>query len=126
MSKRIDISDQTAPGDPSPELVPVVEAGSMVLALLQTACVAGAGEIALDGLLSDVLFGEVIDISDLIPRVLSPSDDAATPGISAASAAEPMQPGLNDGGDILAAAGEVAVLTILYDDGILVSDGMIL
>ena len=80
---------------------------------------------ALGDLLADALFGEVIDISDLIPQVLSSSADAATPGTSAAGTAGPTQPGLTDSGDILAAAGEAAVLTILYDDGLLASDGTI-
>ena len=80
---------------------------------------------ALGDLLADALFGEVIDISDLIPRVLSSSADAVTSGVSAVNVVEPMQSGLNDG-DVLAAPGEATVLTILYDDGILASDGTIL
>ena len=106
-----------------PELVPVVEVGAAALVMPQPA---GVGEIALGDLLADALFGEVIDISDLIPRVLSSSADAATPGISAASSAGSMQSGLTDGGDNLAAAGEAMVLTILYDDDILTSGGTIL
>jgi hypothetical protein len=105
----------------APELVPVVEAEARSLALPQP--VAGTCEVALGDILADALFGEVIDISDLIPRVLSSSADAATPGI--ANVAEPTQPGLNDGSDILAAPNEATVLTILYDDGILTSDGSI-
>ena len=60
----------------SPELVPVVEPGTLALAFPQPA-VAG-NEFALGDLLSDALFGEVIDISDLIPRVLSPPAEAGS------------------------------------------------
>jgi hypothetical protein len=104
-----------------PELVPVFIPGKTVglPKPLQAAALALP-----DDLLSDALFGEVIDISDVIPRVMSPSADASTRGISTTSAAERMQPGLNDCGDILAAPGEVTGLT--YDDGILASDGTIL
>lgn len=73
--------------------------------------------------LSDVLFGEVIDISDLIPRLQPASGDAVTPGFAAADALP--EPGFVDGGDVLAATGH-ATLTILYDDDILASDGTIL
>ena len=113
--------DGIVSGDLSLELVPVVEAGAPVLALPQPE----AGEVAFGDLLSDALFGEVIDISDLIPQVLSSSADAAAPGTSAAGTAGPTQPGLTHSGDIPAAAGEAAVLTILYDDGLLASDGTI-
>ena len=72
----------------------------------------------LDGLLADALFGEVIDISDLIPRLLSPSADAATPAFPA-GAAGTAELGLTDGGDALAVSSHADALTILYDDDIL-------
>ena len=107
--------------DVPPELVPVIGPGAAALALPQPA---GADKAVLDDLLSDALFGEVIDISELIPRVLSSSADASTLGTSAADTAGPTQPDLADGGGILV-AGEATMLTILYDDGILASDGTI-
>jgi hypothetical protein len=98
-------------GDPSPELVPVIKPGAV--ALPQPA---GAGEVAFDGLLSDALFGEVIDISDLIPNMLAPPADTATPGVPATESVGMMELSSVDG---LAVAGHAAALTILYDDGIL-------
>ena len=74
----------------------------------------------------DALFGEVIDISDLIPSMLSPSAEATTPIIPAAEQVGTAEIGLADGGDALAVAGHAAALTILYDDDILASDGTIL
>jgi hypothetical protein len=118
--------DNAVSGDFSPELVPVVEPGALALTFSQSAG-ASSAELALGDLLSDALFGEVIDISDLIPRVLSPSAEAAPPGISAAETVETAELGLADGGDTLTAAGHAAGgLTILYDDDMLASDGMIL
>ena len=119
----ISSAEGTIPGDASPELVPVVEAGALALALPQTAGVAAAGEIALDGLLSDALFGEVIDISDLIPRLL-PTDDMVTPQVAPADAGA-LAFILPDG-DGLAASHAAAALTIFYDDDILGSDSVIL
>ena len=59
----------------SPELVPVVESGAQGL---PQAAGSGSDELVLGDLLADALFGEVIDISDLIPRMLSPSGAAET------------------------------------------------
>lgn len=78
----------------------------------------------LDGLLSDALFGEVIDISDLIPRVMSPSAEALAPQQPAVEMAAAMEFGMQDGSDVLAS--HAAALTILYDDDILALDGTIL
>ena len=107
------------------ELVLVAEPGTLSQLLQCSAGAEASGDIALGGLLSDALFGEVIDISDLIPRVLSSSADAVTSGVSAVNVVEPMQSGLNDG-DVLAAPGEATVLTILYDDDMLALGGTIL
>jgi hypothetical protein len=104
----------------SSELVPVVEPGALASALPQPE----AGELALDGLLSDALFGEVIDISDLIPRVLSSWAEAATQPVTDAAGTGF---GGQDAGEVAVAANQVAgVLTILYDDDILASGGAIL
>jgi len=119
MAKNADLSGN---GESSPELVPVVETGALALAL-PGAAEASPAELALGDLLSDALFGEVIDISDLIPRVLSPAMDAPPPQ-SVADAAETGFFG-QDAGDIAAAAGHGA-LTILYDDDIRALDGTIL
>jgi hypothetical protein len=58
--------------------------------------------------------------------VLSPAGYAPAPGLSAGEAAGPVELGLADAGDILAASGHAAALTILYDDDILASDGTVL
>jgi len=108
--------DGTISDEFSPELVPVVEPGTLALAFPQPA--EAGNEFALGDLLSDALFGEVIDISDLIPRVLSPSADAPQPSAAEAAFSVP------DAGDVL--AGHAAALTILYDDDILASGSGIL
>ena len=108
--------DGTISGEFWPELVPVMEPGTLALALQQPAN--ADNEIALGDLLSDTLFGEVIDISDLIPRLSSPSAEVSAPGILATETAGAAEFMLADGGDALA-AGHAAVLTILYDDAIL-------
>jgi len=100
--------------------VPVVEPGTLALAFPQPA--EAGNEIALGDLLSDALFGEVIDISDLIPRVLSPSPEAA---LQPTADAAGIGFGGQDAGEVVVAASQVA-LTILYDDDILASDGTIL
>jgi hypothetical protein len=108
-------------GGSSPELVPVVEPDAAPLA---SPTLSGAGDdIAIGDLLSDALFGEVIDISDLIPRLQPGSGEALVPGFAAASALP--EPGSIEAGDVLAVSGHAA-LTILYDDDILASDGTIL
>ena len=104
----------------SPELVPVVEPGTLALAFPHPA--EAGNEFALGDLLSDALFGEVIDISDLIPRVLSPPAEAGSlPFADAIGTGF----GGQDAGEVAAAASQAA-LTILYDDDILASDGTIL
>ena len=115
-------ADMSGNGEPSLELVPVVETGTSALDLPRPA-EAGTDELALNGLLSDALFGEVIDISDLIPMVLSPSADAASP--QSAAGAVDIGFGGQEAGDIAAAAGNGA-LTILYDEDILALGGTIL
>lgn len=120
MAGRFDIETTVVSGDTSPELVPVVERGALALAFPQPT-VAGSGqELELGDLLADALFGEVIDISDLIPRVLSPSAEALAPQPTAAETVFSMP----DAGDVLAS--HAAALTILYDDDILALDGTIL
>ena len=107
----------------SPELVPVVESGAQGL---PQAAGSGSDELVLGDLLADALFGEVIDISDLIPRMLSPSGAAETaaPGVDVLGMP---QSSLGAGEDVLVAVGHHgAALTILYDDDILVSDKTIL
>jgi hypothetical protein len=108
------------PGDGAPELVPVPQPDAFALALPQAE--PATGEVAaLDGLLSDALFGEVIDVSELIPRVLETPAPVAVP-----SASEVMVPdiGVPDVGEGVDTAGGTSVaLSILYDDDVLASDG---
>ncbi len=93
-----------------PELVPVFVSGADLPQPRAPALVLP------DDLLSEALFGEVIDISELIPRLLSPlQDKAALPATEAMTAQEV---GLTDGADITAAHAATA-LTILYDEEIL-------
>jgi hypothetical protein len=108
--------------DLSPELVPVVEPGATALTLPSRADALG-GEPPLGDLLSDALFGEVIDISDLIPSVFSVPVEKTVRGAAEAGTAEF---GLADGSDIPVATEYAAVLTILYDDDILASGDTIL
>ena len=108
-------------GDYSPELVPVIEPGALTLTLPQPAGASG-DELALGDLLSDALFGEVIDISDLVPRMLSqPTETAASLTLSIDPAAEAV-PSL---GEALTLPSHAEALTILYDDDILASTGTI-
>ena len=103
--------------------MPVVEPGTLALALPLPAD--ASSEIALGDLLSDALFGEVIDISDLIPSVLSPSAEVAVPQPVADVAGIGL--GVQDAGDVAVASSDATgVLTILYDDDILASDQTIL
>jgi hypothetical protein len=114
--------DGLVSGDLSPELVPVVEPGALALAFRQPA--QAGDETALGDLLSDALFGEVIDISDLISRVLLfPAEVALHPDADTSGTGF----GGQDAGDFAAAASDgAAVLTILYDDDILTSGGSVL
>ena len=110
--------DDTVSSDFSLEIVPVLEPGA--LAFLQPA--QAGDEIALGDLLSDALFGEVIDISDLIPRVLLSSAE-----VQPVAEASGIGFGGRDAGDFAAAVSHGAgALTILYDDDILALDGAIL
>lgn len=111
------------PATSEPELVPINDFVTLTFADMQPQSIAPGDGPVLAGLIEDALFGEVIDISDLIPRVLSPAMDAPPPQ-SVADAAETGFFG-QDAGDIAAAAGHGA-LTILYDDDILALDGTIL
>ena len=73
-----------------------------------------------------MLFGEVIDISELIPRTLSPSADTPPLLLPVVEAVE-AEFGALDAGDLAATSSHAAgALTILYDDGILASDDAIL
>jgi hypothetical protein len=110
-------------GASTPELVPVVDVSAPAAALPQPAG-AAAGDIALGDILSDTLFGEVIDISDLIPAL---SAEAAIPGLpEPTGAVGPGGIGLPDGGEFPATTHLDAGLSILYDEDILASDGTIL
>jgi hypothetical protein len=111
-------------GDFSPELVPVVEPGAAELIVEATPTATGDGH-SLGGILSDALFGEVIDISDLIPR-LSPEAEASVPASLALDVAVAAEAGVADGGELLAVSGHAAALTIFYDDDLLASVSAIL
>lgn len=114
------MSDPTKPhadlgfGEDAPELVAVIEPGALTLGLPEPP--ASGDEVALDGLLSDALFGEVIDISDLIPRLLSPSAETV-PSPQLESATDPVA----SLGEPMGLHGDA--LTILYDDDMLMSAG---
>jgi hypothetical protein len=104
--------------------VPVVEPGALSLAFPQAADAGLGSEFALGDLLSDMLFGEVIDISDLIPQLLSPPDDAA--GLPSTDSIAAQTFASADGADILATAGHAsATLTILYDADPLAAGGIL-
>ena len=107
-----------SPGDISPELVPVVEPGALALAFSQPADAGLSSELALGDLLSDALFGEVIDISDLIPRLMpQPGDPAIQPVTDPVAAHEFAAV---DTADLSVTTGHAAApLTILYDDDML-------
>lgn len=124
MKKTSDTPLTSSVGEPSPEFVPVADLALLDLADVQSAAVAPADDFAIGDLLSDALFGEVIDISDLIPR-LSPEGGVDVPAkamnITAAAGA-----GVADGGDLPAASGYAATLTIFYDDDLLASVSEIL
>ncbi|MEW9808519.1 hypothetical protein [Mesorhizobium marinum] len=108
--------DDEITGDPRPELVPVVEPGAQGPLPLPI----GQGEEhGLGDLLSDALLGEVIDISDLIPRVFSPSQSTHYfPSVEPVVAG----PGALDASDFAVASGGAPALNILYDDDMLASD----
>jgi hypothetical protein len=101
----------------SPELVPAFARGSSLPQLEQAAVVLS------DDLLSDMLFGDVIDISELIPQLLTPSGETA--GLNSTGPTAPPIIASTDSDDVLAGPG-LATLTILYDDDILAPGGSIL
>jgi hypothetical protein len=109
--------------DLSPELVPVVDPGATALTLPSRAD-AASGEPALGDLLSDALFGEVIDISDIIHSVLTAPIETTALG-AVAEAGGTAERGPADSGEILPAASNAVPLTILYDDDVLVSDAIL-
>ena len=113
------------PDTSAPELVPVDDFAALTFADVQPQAATSGDGPALADLIEDVLFGEVIDISDLIPHLLSYSAGAAAPGVAVAEAAAAAEFGVFDGGDAMAAEGHPA-LTILYDDDILASGSTIL
>ncbi len=108
------------PGVIGPELVPVVDPEA--LALLQGGTPSLHETLALNEILDDALFGEVIDISELIPGVLS---ESGTHTAELASAPfEPAGVGLDLSPEPV---GDLSVaLSVLYDDDILASDNGIL
>jgi hypothetical protein len=112
MKKMVNLPDVS--GDSAPELLPVVVPGfDLSLVPPQRPVVEPT-----EDLLADSLFGDVIDISDLIPRLSSPSAEVCSPEILLAETAGTAELMLADGGDALA-MGHAAALTILYDDAIL-------
>jgi hypothetical protein len=102
------------------ELLPVAEPSALSQSLLRSNGNGAADKIALGDVLADALFGEVIDISDLISQVLTTVDSARPLPVDAAGLSQV------DGGCICAATGQDVVLTILYDDDILTSGGTVL
>lgn len=74
----------------------------------------------------DLLFGEVIDISDLLPSVLSIGKDAPTPAVPVPEAAAPAGVDRIDTAYASTAADHAPTLSIFYDDDLLASDGMFL
>lgn len=111
------------PATSEPELVPINDFVTLTFADMQPQSIAPGDGPVLAGLIEDALFGEVIDISELIPRVLSPSAGAA-PGVAGAEQAA-AEFGTSDGSDAVVVDGHPA-LTILYDDDILALDSGIL
>jgi hypothetical protein len=99
-------------GDPLPELVPVFEPAA---GQPQAPAV-----VLSDDVLSDLLFGDVIDISELIPQFLAPSGETAGLDSTGPTAAPIIA--ATDSDDVLAEAG-LATLTILYDDDIMAPGG---
>lgn len=104
---------------------PLLDIGAWEVGLADYAALApnAVQPAELGGLLADALFGEVIDISDLIPRMLSP------PAEMAASLALPVDPAAEavpSLGEVLALSSHAEALTILYDDDILASGSGIL
>ena len=126
MGQTVKIVPDQSSGDFSPELVPVVDP-ELVPVFVSGASLPQAPALVLpDDFLSETLFGEVIDISELIPRLLSPSAEAGDqPVTDAQLVADATGAGFGrqDAGDVAAAASHAAgVLTILDDDDILASD----
>ncbi|MEP9387695.1 hypothetical protein [Mesorhizobium sp. KR9-304] len=114
MAESESILPEQAGGDFLPELVPVFGTSVEQQHLEAQQPIVAA---------EDILFGEIIDISDLIPRL---SPEAAAPGISLMEMTYAVKPSAADGSDALAASGHAGALTILYDDDILASGGAIL
>jgi hypothetical protein len=71
----------------------------------------------------DILFGEVIDISDLIARL---APELAAPGIEAMEMSANVDPGVAEVHAAMAVHEHPGVLTFLYDDEILASGGGVL
>jgi hypothetical protein len=110
-------------GGTTPELVPVVGGQAVSLALVrpEPGEFASADDVAFGDLLSDALFGEIIDISDLIQQVMSPAAAASQlPPVEVTESSQVV------GGDIPATTSHGLSLTILYDDDILASGHAIL
>jgi hypothetical protein len=96
-----------------PELVPVFVPGTDTSAAMpqgQPSWVVAP----MEDLLGDALFGDVIDISDLIPTMLSPSPGAAGLAGEGASLEHLL---MADGAGVAdALAGAQALVTVLYDE----------
>lgn len=110
--------DDEGPG--ASPLAPVVDIGwpagaeLVDLPMLAPSPVPAVDHAALGDILADSLFGEVIEISDLIPHLLEPgTEQAAAPVEPAAVVAEP--PAADTGGDML--AGSVPFSILFDEDG---------
>lgn len=108
-------------GELTPELAPVFEPGTPAF---KPEAAAAGDDLGLGDILTDALFGEVIDISDLIPRALSPSSEVFAAELPTVGTAAAMEFGMQEGSDVFAS--HSAALTILYVDGILALDATIL
>lgn len=110
------LKDGTVSGDLLPGILRVVEPDVLGLMLAQPADASGS-ELAF----GNFLFREVIDISDLIPLMLSLLAEATAPTLPAASASATSEFSLADGGDVPAGTRRAMTLTIFYDDDKLTS-----
>ena len=105
------------PGGSFSELVPVLEPNA-VPALPHPVQTVPGSPAELADLLSDALFGEVIDISDLVPRMLSsPTETPAALSVPVDAATE----AASSFDQVAAMSVHVETLTILYDDDMQIS-----
>ena len=108
------------------ELVPVNDFATLTFADMQPQVASSSGGPALAGLLEDVLFGEVIDISELIPSVLSHLVEVSPPVVSGTEQIVLAELGPPEGTESLLATDHGVAMSILYDDNILDASGTIL